>query len=371
MANLYNVAIYGWHNFLMLSVMHRRALLLHIIFLSTSLLILGREPAVACEVPQLTNGNYSNKNGNYFNNIDTVDKDNMVPGNHNARGSDTVNKPGALDSMDTGAFRTQSGYPGNGLPYALVAGGSKGIGYAIAKALAKRKFNLVLVARDADTLKKVQQLLEKNYKVIVEVLAYDLSKDESVAAVSDFCLSRKLPLRMLCNVAGIGGSKDYLKLPLDSLRYMIDLNIKSGISLVYNLLPLLETNAPSYILNVGSMAGFAPIPQKNLYAATKAAVTFFSYSLRYQLKDRNISVSCLAPGPVFTKPEIIADTKKRLGFIGKMMAVPPERVGEIAVRKTLNGKMIIVPGTLSKVFSGFLRLMPRGWAAAVYDKVGG
>ena len=259
----------------------------------------------------------------------------------------------------------------NSYPYALVAGGSKGIGYAVAEALAKRKFNLVLVARDADTLRKVKQAFESKYKVRVDVLAYDLSNDESITAVSEYCLSRKLPLRMLCNVAGIGGSKDYLKLPLDSLRYMIDLNIKSGMALCYTLLPLLEANAPSYILNVGSMAGFAPIPQKNLYAATKAAVTFFSYSLRYQLKDKNISVSCLAPGPVFTKPEIIADTKKRLGFIGKLMAVPPKRVGEIAVKKTLNGKMIIVPGTLAKIFSGFLRFMPRGWAAAVYDKVGG
>jgi short-subunit dehydrogenase len=152
---------------------------------------------------------------------------------------------------------------------------------------------------------------------------------------------------------------------------MIDLNIKSGISLVYNLLPLLEANSPSYILNVSSMAGFAPIPQKNLYASSKAAVTFFSYALRHQLKDKDISVSCLAPGPVFTKPEIVADTRKRLGFIGKMMAVPPKRVGEIAVRKTLNGKMIIVPGTLPKIFSGFLRFMPRGWAASFYASMGG
>ncbi len=263
-----------------------------------------------------------------------------------------------------------AGQSTNSYPYALVAGGSKGIGYAIAEALAKRKFNLVLVARNMDTLQKVKRLLEAEYKISVDVLDYDLSKDSSIAAVSQYCLTRKLPLRMLCNVVGIGGSKDYLQLPLDSLHYMIDLNIKSGISLIANLLPLLEANAPSYILNVGSMAGFAPIPQKNLYSATKSAVSFFSYSLRYQLKDKNISVSCLAPGPVFTKPEIIADTKKQLGFIGKLMAVPPKRVGEIAVKKTLNGKMMIVPGTLPKIFSGFLRVIPRGWAAAAYDKIG-
>ncbi|RYZ51030.1 MAG: SDR family NAD(P)-dependent oxidoreductase [Sphingobacteriales bacterium] len=259
----------------------------------------------------------------------------------------------------------------NGYPYALVAGGSKGIGFAIAEALARRKFNLVLVARGRDSLENAGRLLTAAYGVHVELLSYDLSDPGSVDAVAKWCLDRQLPLKMLCNVAGLGGAKDYLSLPVDSVRYMVDLNISSGMALVQHLLPLLSQQAPSYILNVGSMAAFAPIPQKNMYAATKAAVLFFSYALRYQLKDKDISVSCLTPGPVFTKPEIRKDTEKRLGFIGKMMAVPPERVGEIAVRKTLSGKMIIVPGTLAKMFSGFLRVMPRRWAAAGYSQFGG
>ncbi len=259
----------------------------------------------------------------------------------------------------------------NGYPYALVAGGSKGIGFAIAEALAKRKFNLVLVARGRDSLEKAGRLLSSIHGVHVELLSYDLSEAGSVDAVAKWCLDRQLPLKMLCNVAGLGGAKDYLSLPVDSVRYMIDLNISSGMALVQHLLPLLSREAPSYILNVGSMAAFAPIPQKNMYAATKSAVLFFSYALRYQLKEKDISVSCLAPGPVFTKPEIRKDTEKRLGFIGKMMAVPPKKVGEIAVRKTLSGKMIIVPGTLAQVFSGVLRVMPRRWAAAGYSRFGG
>src|SRR5215213_9448985 len=140
----------------------------------------------------------------------------------------------------------------------------------------------------------------------------------------------------------------------------------SRMALSLTLLPLLEKNAPSYILNVASMAGFAPIPIKNLYSATKSAVVFFSYSLRYQLKNKNISVSCLSPGPVFTKPEIVADTKKKLGWIGMRMAVSPERVGEIAVRKTFEKKMMIVPGTLAKIAAGFIRIMPRKWIVALY-----
>jgi hypothetical protein len=255
-------------------------------------------------------------------------------------------------------------------PYALVAGGSKGIGYAIAEALAKRGYNLVLIARHADSLIAAKNKLETLYKIHVEILSFDLSLDGSAIEIAKWCTERNIPLKMLCNVAGFGGARDYLSLPLDTLRYMINLNIGSAMSLTLTLLPLLEKNAPSYILNVGSMAGFAPIPVKNLYSATKSAVVFFSYSLRYQLKKKNISVSVLCPGPVFTKPEIKKDTKEKLGWIGMQMAVSPERVGEVAVGETLNKKLVIVPGGLSKFMAFLIRALPRRLIVSIYNKAG-
>jgi short-subunit dehydrogenase len=258
----------------------------------------------------------------------------------------------------------------NSNPFAMVAGGSKGIGFGIAEALALRKYNLILIARHHAPLREAKRELEDKYNVQVEILSYDLSRKQSAFEISEWCRKNDIPLKMLCNVAGIGGTNDYLKVPLDTMYYMVNLNIESSMALTYQLLPLLEKNAPSFILNVSSMAGFAPIPSKNMYSATKSAVTFFSYNLRYQLKNKNISVSCLTPGPVFTKPRIKADTKKRLGFVGMKMAVPPSRVGEVAVRETLNGKMIIVPGTLAKITSGFIRVLPRGLLASVYGSLG-
>jgi uncharacterized protein len=259
----------------------------------------------------------------------------------------------------------------NSYPYALIAGGSKGIGYAIAEALAKRKYNLVLVARHEDSLIAAKNKLESKYHIQVEWLKMDLEKENSATEIAAWCEAKNIALKMLCNVAGFGGENDYLSpLPLDSLRYMVRLNVESAMALTYTLLPLLEKNAPSYVLNVASMAGFAPIPVKNMYSATKSAVIFFSYSLRFQLADKGISVSCLAPGPVFTKPSVIKDTKAKLGRYGVWMAVPPARVGEVAVNKTLHGKLIIVPGTLASINAFVIRLLPRRWVVYIYDKLG-
>jgi len=255
-------------------------------------------------------------------------------------------------------------------PYALIAGGSKGIGYGIALALAKRGYNLILIARHLDTLQAAKDKLERTYPIHVEILAMDLSFENSAVEIAKWCTQRNIRLKVLCNVAGMGGANDYLSLPLDSLRYMIRLNIESCMALSLTLLPLLEKNAPSYILNVASMAGFAPIPVKNMYSATKSAVIFFSYSLNYQLKDKQISVSCLCPGPVYTKPEIIKDTKAKLGWFGNQMALDPETVGEVAIKNTFEKKLIIVPGTLAKISSTLIRILPRKWIVNLYGSAG-
>jgi uncharacterized protein len=254
----------------------------------------------------------------------------------------------------------------NTKPYALVAGGSKGIGFAIAEALAKRNYNLVLIARHEDSLIAAKNKLESAYHIHVDFLKLDLANETAADSIARWCNQKNIPLKMLFNVAGFGGTKDYLSLPLDTLRYMVRLNVESCMALSLTLMPLLEKNAPSYILNVSSMAGLAPIPVKNMYSASKSAVISFSYGLRYQLKGKNISVSCLSPGPVFTKPEIVKDTKEKLGWYGMKMAVAPKKVGEIAVRKTLKKKMMIVPGGLAKANALVIRLLPRKWVTAIY-----
>lgn len=251
-----------------------------------------------------------------------------------------------------------------------MAGGSKGIGYAIAEALAKRGYNLILIARHEKTLNEASAKLETAYGVQVETLAYDLSHENTATQIAQWCIERNIPLKVLCNVAGLGGANDYLQVPLDTVQYMVRLNVTSCMALSLTLLPLLEKNAPAYILNVASMAAYAPMPTKNIYSATKSAVLYFSYSLRYQLRDKNISVSCLTPGPVFTKPSIERETRKQLGWFGRQMAVSPERVGEITVRKTLRGRLIIIPGTLAKVSSSVVRILPRRVITAFYNGVG-
>jgi len=251
------------------------------------------------------------------------------------------------------------------MSWALIAGGSKGIGLSVAEALAKRKYDLLLIARNMKELTEAKTKLESNFNIKVEIMSCDLSSSESPDIIYDYCLSKNLELNILCNVAGMGGSKDFPVLPPHDLRTMIRINVESPVALSLILIPLLKKNSPSYILNIGSMAGFAPLPIKAVYASTKSALHSFSYSLRYLLKESNISVSCLCPGPVFTKSSIEQETIKQLGWIGKKMTIGTVAVGELAVRGMFKRKMIIVPGKLATLFSFLLRILPGKFLAYI------
>lgn len=112
-------------------------------------------------------------------------------------------------------------------PYALVASGSKGIGYAIAEALAVRNYNLILIARHEGPLVQAKNKLESLYGIHVDILMKDLSIESSASEIATWCTERHIRLKMLCNVAGMGGVEDYLSIPLDTVQYMVRLNVES------------------------------------------------------------------------------------------------------------------------------------------------
>lgn len=246
------------------------------------------------------------------------------------------------------------------MKWAFIAGGSKGLGFSIAKALAKRKYNVLLIARNQQELIVSKETLQGLYPIQVEILACDLSLPESADIIYKYAVNKDIEINILCNAAGLGGAKDFLNLPLNELRKMIRTNLDSSIALCFVLLPILKQSVPSYVLNIGSLAGFAPISIKSVYSSSKSALHFFSYSLRDLLKPYHISVTLACPGPIFTKPSVEKETIHKLGWFGKKMAVIPDEAGEVIVRALLKGKMIIVPGKLAKMVSYLLRLFPNG-----------
>lgn len=218
---------------------------------------------------------------------------------------------------------------------ALVTGASSGIGRDMARELSKKGYDLVLVSRDEDKLKKLKEELEEN-KTEVEVIAMDLSVEENCKE-----LHKKVDnIDILINNAGFGDCGNFTKISLEKEISMIKTNVIAYHILTKLYLIDMKARNSGKILNVASIAGFMPGPLMSTYYATKGYVVRLSEGIREELKKEksNVRISILCPGPVNTNFNNVANVKFH------MREANSENVAKYAIRKMERGKFYIVPG---------------------------
>lgn len=186
---------------------------------------------------------------------------------------------------------------------ALITGASSGIGREMAKILAKRGYDLILVARDKDKLNTLKSELNTNIKVIT----MDLSVTENCKKLH----AENSDIDLLINNAGFGDCGDFSKTSLDKELNMINTNITAYHILTKLYLIDMKKINKGHILNVASIAGFMPGPLMSTYYATKSYVVRLSEGIREELKREksNVKISILCPGPVKTNFNKIANVK--------------------------------------------------------------
>lgn len=241
----------------------------------------------------------------------------------------------------------------------------------MATALAKKQYDLLLVARSGKELEALAVTLKATYNVEVDWLEMDLSLPGSAEQVVDWCTSRHYKVSVLINNAGYGVWGPFASSDLREQSEMLQVNMHTPVNLCYRLLPMLKAQPKSYILNVASTAAYQAVPTFSLYAASKAFVLLFTRGLRQELKGTNVSVTCLSPGPVNTNfidragLQAIKATAEKFGM-------HPDAVAAIALKGMFRGKSEIVPGALNAISVFSVRLFPKNIvetiAASFYKK---
>ncbi len=182
----------------------------------------------------------------------------------------------------------------------LLTGASSGIGLEMAKELASRKFDLILVARRIELLVNLKSELESNYHINVEVIQKDLSIITNVYALYDEIKSKGLKVTGLINNAGFGNYGEFTGTPLEDDLAMIQVNISALVVLTKLFLKDLKLAGHGRIMNVASLLSFLPFPYYTVYSATKTFVLSFSETLAAELEGTGITVTALCPGPIDT-----------------------------------------------------------------------
>ncbi len=249
---------------------------------------------------------------------------------------------------------------------ALVTGASAGIGEEFAYALARERYELVLVARREARLREVAEKARVLGSGKVLTIAADLSQRETPAAIHRQLVEQNVAVDYLVNNAGFGTRGRFSQLPLERELEEIDLNVGALVALTRLFAPAMIARRHGTIINVASTAGFQPLPYMANYAATKAYVISFSLAMAAELRRTGVTMLALCPGPTHSEFHAVAGTgdARTPGF----MFMDAKTVAAQGIAAARRGKSLYVNGMLNLVLAESARVSPRGLVTRIASK---
>jgi short-subunit dehydrogenase len=244
----------------------------------------------------------------------------------------------------------------NTKPLAAVTGASSGIGLELAKELARRGYDLIIAAKNPEIANAAGQI--ENNGTTVSPVEADLATYDGVEKFYAELKSAGRPVEIVALNAGVGVGGDFTReTDLEEELDIINVNVTSTVHLAKRVLKDMITRNQGRILITSSIAGQAPSPLEAVYGASKAFLTSFADALRNELKDTNIKITILMPGPTetnFFHRAGMDETK-----VGQSEKDDPAEVARDGVEALLAGEAYVVAGSFkNKIFAAAGRIAP-------------
>jgi short-subunit dehydrogenase len=253
----------------------------------------------------------------------------------------------------------------------LVTGASSGIGAAIARELAGRGHNVVLVARRTERLQGLATEIAADHGVRAEVLGADLSDAPARDRLATEIDALGLTVEILVNNAGYGDNDWLNTADRDRLLDMVRLNCEALLDLQSRYSACMVERGRGAILNVASTAAFQPMPGTATYAATKSFVLSLSEATHSEVKGRGVTVTALCPGPVKTEFAEVAGIGSAEDQLPDLFWASPEEVAQAAVSGLERGKRVVIPGVLNRATAVGGQHTPRALAIPLVKRIWG
>jgi len=243
--------------------------------------------------------------------------------------------------------------------YAVVTGASSGIGYAYARELASRSYNIVAVSNEDEELKAKAAAISDDFDVDVIPLTLDLSSQDAATVLFSFCKEKGLDVEFLVNNAGVYHDRDFLDDSEGFNSLILMLHMYTPAMLEYHFGKHMVERGRGYIINMSSVTSRFGIQRMSTYSSTKGFLQLFSRSTHIEMKDFGVNVCCVRPGAVATtlynlKPSAVK-TGLALGYI-----ITPQALARKGVKAVLKGRAQITPGLSTKILQFLVSLLPTG-----------
>jgi len=246
----------------------------------------------------------------------------------------------------------------------VITGASSGIRRGLVRTFAEKGHAVLAVARREERLQALCQELGQEQRASVDYLALDITSEGAPQSVFEEAVRRFGTVHALINVAGMSPYQEFHELDITHLRQIIALNVRALTELCHFFLPhMLAHGQPSHLVNVGSVGGYAPLPNFAVYTGSKHYIRIFTNLLHHECRGSNIKVSALHPGGTLTEFPALAGQQVRRFAQGTMMT--PEQVARSAYPAIMKGRRVIVPGLIDKVAVLIGKLLPFPWAIRI------
>lgn len=260
-----------------------------------------------------------------------------------------------------------AGGTSSGRPRAVVTGATAGIGAAFARRLAADGHDLLLIARDGQRLADTAAELSTQHRTDVQCLAADLSTEDGCAAVERRL--RAEPVDLLVNNAGISLNRSFLRSTVAEESRLLRLNVHAVLRLTLAVLPGMTERRRGAVINVSSVAGFAPLMPGSTYSASKAWVTNFSESIAESVRPFGVRVMALCPG--YTRTEFHERAGINMSKTPDWLWLRADDVVRDGLRDLARGRVVSVPNWKYKLVVFGLRHAPgQLWRAVARDTRG-
>lgn len=241
--------------------------------------------------------------------------------------------------------------------FVLITGASEGIGRALAEVFARHGHNLVLTARKRARLESLAQELKSEHGIAAFILDLDLAEADGPKALFEAVKAEGIAIDILVNNAGFGLYGPFLERSTGEHGDLVQVNIQALTTLCHLFGADMAARGAGRILNVASTVAFMPGPLMATYFASKAFVLRFSESLREELRDQGVGVTCLCPGLTESR------FHERAGLLQsnllRFAVATAESVAEAGYRGCMADKAIVLPGLRNRLAPLAERLLPR------------
>jgi hypothetical protein len=251
--------------------------------------------------------------------------------------------------------------------YALITGGSQGIGKAYALELARRGRGILLVALPDEKLGAAEREIKSRYRVDAHSLAVDLAEKTAPERVHDWCRKNGYAVDILINNAGLAGAAVFDQSSLEYSDIRILVNVRAMVLLCRLFIPELKKLPRAYILNTGSLSAYYSIPYKSVYSASKAFVLNFSRAVREELRGTSVSVSVVNPNGVYTNEGTFGRINAH-GAMGRLTAVSAEELAKAAIDGMFRGRAVIIPKWANRFLLLLHNILPAGLEQRILRK---